>query len=134
MSKTPNYDLFVTDDAGTKFKDWREQMASESNSNMVKIDAALSGKAEQSRSVEITLTADGWTGDVAPYSQQVAVANLKADTNGSIAIASGATVEQRAAVRKAQLSIAAQADGLLTLNCDGKKPTVDIPAVVVLLG
>jgi len=134
MSKTPNYDLFVTDDAGTKFKDWREQMASESNSNMVKIDAALSGKAEQSRSVEITLTADGWIGDAAPFSQQVAVANLKADTNGSIAIASGATVEQRAAVRKAQLSIAAQADGLLTLNCDGKKPTVDIPAVVVLLG
>ena len=41
MSKTPNYDLFVTDDAGTKFKDWREQMASESNSNMVKIDAAF---------------------------------------------------------------------------------------------
>ena len=57
MSKTPNYDLFVTDDAGTKFKDWREQMASESNSNMVKIDAALSGKAEQSRSVEIRLMA-----------------------------------------------------------------------------
>lgn len=40
-------------------------MASESNSNMVKIDAALSGKAEQSRSVEITLTADGWTSDAA---------------------------------------------------------------------
>ena len=134
MSKTPNYDLFVTDDAGTKFKDWREQMASESNSNMVKIDAALSGKAEQSRSVEITLTADGWTGDAAPFSQQVAIANLKADTNGSITIASGATADQRAAVRKAQLSIAAQADGLLTLNCDGKKPTVDIPAVVVILG
>lgn len=134
MSKTPNYDLFVTDDAGTNFKDWREQMASESNSNMVKIDAALFGKAEQSRSVEITLTADGWTGDAAPFSQQAAVENLKADTNGSIAIASGATAEQRAAVRKAQLSIAAQADGLLTLNCDGKKPTVDIPAVVVLLG
>ena len=113
MSKTPNYDLFVTDDAGTKFKDWREQMASESNSNMVKIDAALSGKAEQSRSVEITLTADGWTGDAAPFSQQVAIANLKADTNGSIAIASGATADQRAAVRKAQLSIAAQADGCL---------------------
>ena len=55
-------------------------------------------------------------------------------TNGSIAIASDATAEHRAAVRKAQLSIAAQADGLLTLNCDGKKPTVDIPAVVVLLG
>lgn len=134
MSKTPNYDLYVTDDAGTKFKDWREQMASESNSNMVKIDAALSRKAEQNRSVEVTLAADGWTGDAAPFSQQVAVANLKADTNGSIAIASGATVEQRAAVRKAQLSIAAQADGLLTLNCDGKKPTVDIPAVVVILG
>lgn len=93
MSKTPNYDLFVTDDAGTKFKDWREQMASESNSNMVKIDAALFGKAAHSRAIQITLTVAGWTGDAAPFSQQVAVANLKADTNGSIAIASGATAE-----------------------------------------
>ena len=91
-------------------------------------------KAEQSRSVEITLTADGWTGDTAPFSQQIAVNGLKACSNGSIAIASSATADQRAAVRKAQLSVMAQVDGSLTLNCDGKKPAVDIPAVVVILG
>ena len=134
MSETPNYGLYVTDDTTTKFKDWRERMSSESDSNMVKIDAALSKKAEQSRSVEITLTADGWTGDTAPFSQQIAVNGLKADSNGSIAIANSATADQRAAVRKAQLSVMAQVDGSLTLNCDGKKPTVDIPAVVVILG
>ena len=134
MSETPNYGLYVTDDTTTKFKDWRERMSSESDSNMVKIDAVLSKKAEQSRSVEITLTADGWTGDTAPFSQQIAVNGLKAGSNGSIAIANSATADQRAAVRKAQLSVMAQVDGSLTLNCDGKKPTVDIPAVVVILG
>lgn len=134
MSETPNYGLYVTDDTTTKFKDWRERMSSESDSNMVKIDAALSKKAEQSRSVEITLTADGWTGDTAPFSQQIAVNGLKAGSNGSIAISNSATADQRAAVRKAQLSVMAQVDGSLTLNCDGKKPTVDIPAVVVILG
>lgn len=134
MSETPNYGLYVTDDTTTKFKDWRERMSSESDSNMVKIDAALSKKADQSRSVEITLTADGWTGDTAPFSQQIAVNGLKAGSNGSIAIANSATADQRAAVRKAQLSVMAQVDGSLTLNCDGKKPMVDIPAVVVILG
>ena len=134
MSETPNYGLYVTDDTTTKFKDWRERMSSESDSNMVKIDAALSKKAEQSRSVEITLTADGWTGDTAPFSQQIAVNGLKAGSNGSIAISNSATADQRAVVRKAQLSVMAQVDGSLTLNCDGKKPTVDIPAVVVILG
>lgn len=134
MSETPNYGLYVTDDTTTKFKDWRERMSSESDSNMVKIDAALSKKAEQSRSVEITLTAENWAGNAAPFSQQVAVNGLKADSNGSIAIANTATADQRAAVRKAQLSVMAQVDGSLTLNCDGKKPTVDIPAVVVILG
>ena len=134
MSETPNYGLYVTDDTTTKFKDWREKMSAESDSNMVKIDAALSEKANQSRSIKITLAADDWIGDAAPFSQQVAVDGLKANNNGSIAIANGATAEQRAAVRKAQLSIAAQADGLLTLYCDGKKPTVDIPAVVVIIG
>lgn len=134
MNQTSNYGLYVTDDSTTKFKEWREKMASEANSNMTKIDIALSKKAEQSRSVEITLTADGWTGDTAPFSQQIAVNGLKADSNGSIAIANSATADQRAAVRKAQLSVMAQVDGSLTLNCDGKKPTVDIPAVVVILG
>lgn len=134
MSETPNYGLYVTDDTTTKFKDWRERMSSESDSNMVKIDAVLSKKAEQSRSVEITLTAEDWAGNAAPFSQQVAVNGLKADSNGSIAIANTATTDQRAAVRKAQLSVMAQVDGALTLNCDGKKPTVDIPAVVVIIG
>lgn len=133
MSKTSNYGLFVTDDATTKFKDWREQMASETDSNMTKIDTALFGKAAHSRAIQITLTAAGWSGDAAPFSQQVTVADLAADANGSIAISSEATAEQRAAVRNAQISIASQAEGTLTLNCDGTKPTVDIPTVVIIL-
>ena len=134
MSETPNYGLYVTSDEKTKFKDWREKVAGENNSNMAKIDAALSEKAEHSRSVAVTLKADSWTGSAAPFQQEVAVAGLTVDANGSIAISSNATSEQRAAVRKASLSISGQAAGSLTLNCDGKRPTVDIPAVVVIIG
>ena len=55
MSETSNYGLYVTSDEKTKFKDWREKVAGENNSNMAKIDAALSEKAEHSRSVAVTL-------------------------------------------------------------------------------
>ena len=34
MNQTSNYGLYVTDDSTTKFKEWREKMASEANSNM----------------------------------------------------------------------------------------------------
>lgn len=49
-------------------------------------------------------------------------------------IASGATSEQRVSVRNAMISIASQSENTLILNCDGKKPAVDIPAVVTILG
>ncbi len=134
MNQTSNYGLYVTDDSTTKFKEWREKMASEANSNMTKIDTALSEKAERSRTIEITLLASGWTGEAVPYLQTITVEGLTADANGSISIASGATSEQRVSVRNAMISIASQSENTLILNCDGKKPTVDIPAVVTILG
>ena len=69
-----------------------------------------------------------------PYLQTITVEGLTADANGSISIASGATSEQRVSVRNAMISIASQSENTLILNCDGKKPAVDIPAVVTILG
>lgn len=78
-------------------------------------------------SVDVVLTAAGWTGAHAPYTQTVAVAGLLADSFGEIGLTQGATDAQRAAARAALLSIQSQADGAVTLIADGDKPTVDLP-------
>lgn len=78
-------------------------------------------------SVDVVLTAAGWTGEAAPYTQTVAVAGLLADSFGEIGLTQGATDAQRAAARAALLSIQSQTDGAVTLIADGDKPTVDLP-------
>ena len=78
-------------------------------------------------SVDVVLTAAGWTGEAASYTQTVAVAGLLADSFGEIGLTQGATDAQRAAARAALLSIQSQTDGAVTLIADGDKPTVDLP-------
>lgn len=80
--------------------------------------------------VAVTLTAAGWTGAAAPYTQTVAVAGLLANSYGDIGPANSATAAQRAAYRSALIAVTAQTDGSVTLVADGDKPAVDIPAVV----
>lgn len=48
MSTTPNYGLVLHDNATTKFKQFREDISGETDSNMIKIDTALGNKAEKS--------------------------------------------------------------------------------------
>ena len=78
-------------------------------------------------SVDVVLTAAGWTGTAAPYTQTVTVAGLLADSFGEIGLSQGATDAQRTAARAALLSIQSQTDGAVTLIADGDKPTVDLP-------
>lgn len=80
--------------------------------------------------VQVSITATGWTGSAAPYTQTVAVAGLLANSYGDIGPANSATAAQRAAYRSALIAVTAQADGSVTLVADGDKPAVDIPAVV----
>ncbi|MCQ4768995.1 hypothetical protein NE579_01035 [Intestinimonas massiliensis] len=80
--------------------------------------------------VQVTITAAGWTGSAAPYTQTVAVAGLLANSYGDIGPSNSATAAQRAAYRAALIAVSAQADGSLTLVADGDKPAVDLPAVV----
>lgn len=134
MSETANYGLYLTDDSSEKFKDWREKMNGETDSNMVKIDTALGEKANNSIAVNTTLLASAWAGVDAPYTQELAVSGMSAAQNGTISVAHEATMEQRETARDAMLSVTGQEDGKLIISADGELPEADIPVVIILLG
>ena len=52
MSMTPNYNLYVTDDLNERYYEARQQIYGEDNSNMIKIDAALAGKADKNADID----------------------------------------------------------------------------------
>lgn len=131
---TKNYGLHLTNDSSEKFLDWRERMNGTSDSNMMKIDAALGEKANNSVVVTTTLLASAWIGVDAPYTQELAVDGLLKDTNGIIDIAHDATAEQREIAREAKLAITGQEDGKLIIVADGEMPEFDIPVYIILLG
>ena len=134
MSETPNYGLYLEDDASTRFQEWREKINGTENSNMVKIDTALGTMAQKSGKVVGTLLASAWSGIDSPFTQTLAVEGLGADQNGKISVAQNATIEQRDAARMAMLSVIGQSEGQLIISADGEMPEVDIPVVVILLG
>lgn len=131
---TKNYGLHLTNDSSEKFLDWRERMNGTDDSNMMKIDAALGEKANNSVVVTTTLLASAWVGVDAPYTQELAVDGLLKDTNGIIDVAHDATAEQREIAREAKLAITGQEDGKLIIVADGEMPEFDIPVYIILLG
>ena len=133
MSATKNYDLALTDNDQTKFKEWRESINGNSNSNMEKIDTALGEKANLSVAINAVLLMSAWSDD-SPYVQTISVEGLNADQNGIITIGQNITTEQPEDVVAADMRISDQADGSLTVTAYGDKPTCDIPVTIILLG
>lgn len=132
MSVTKNYNLGLTDNDQTKFKEWREIINGTSNSNMEKIDTALGEKANHSVLVESVLLMSAWS-DVAPYVQTISIENLTANQNGLITIGQDITTEQVENVIAAEMRISNQTDGSLTVTAYGDKPTCDIPVIIIIL-
>ena len=133
MSTTANYNLILTDDDQTKFKEWRESINGNSNSNMEKIDTALGEKANLSVAINAVLLMSAWSDD-SPYVQTISVEGLTADQNGIITIGQNITTEQLEDVVAADIRISSQADGSLSVTAYGDKPTRDIPVTIILLG
>lgn len=134
MSVTPNYALQLHSNTSTRFKQFREDISGETDSNMIKIDTALGEKADKSISVNVTLQASAWTGEAAPYEQIVSVAGISgAQQNGFITISKDATDEQNAAAVAAVISVTDQQKDQMTLSCSGVKPSIDIPAMIILI-
>jgi hypothetical protein len=94
----------------------------------------INTKADKSILYTATLTAAGWTGFAAPYTQMVSISGLPAGAKGTIGLADTATAAQREAARNAMLFLSAQAAGSITITADGEKPTVNIPIVILEVG
>lgn len=104
------------------------------NENMDLIDSALHKKADgQAISyLNATLLSTGWTGAEAPYTYDLTLEGITADSDGLITVADTATDEQYQAAVTAMLRKTAQAENNLTIKAYGEKPTVDIPITVRL--
>lgn len=87
----------------------------------------------QSRTVTVTATAAGWTGNVKPYTQVLTVNGMTATCNAIVGLADSATEEQRTAARRAGIVPVAQAAGKVTLKADYAAPSVDLPVAVTIL-
>ena len=154
MPTTTNYGLHLNDDSTMNFIDWRNQINGTEDSNMIKIDLALSTvsnatnevkatidginstlsqKANVSTSVNAVLSASEWTGSVSPYVQQVEITGLTELSNGSVSLSNDATVEQILVANECRLLPVSQSVNTLIISAD-IKPTIDIPIVVIILG
>jgi len=134
LSETTNYNLFLTDNDSMKFITWRNKINGQTDSNMIKIDTALGEKADRSIAVYTKLTVNEWVGENCPFTQKIAIEELKAVHNGTISLSHQATAEERTSAREAMLEVTGQEDGYLEVSSYGIKPETDIPVVVILFG
>lgn len=71
-----------------------------------------------------------WTGSAAPYTQNVTMTGVTANTIGVLAVAATANGDQWNAAAKANLRCTAQTANQITVTAYGTKPTVAIPIVL----
>ena len=89
---------------------------------------------KKSSLVTATLTAAGWTGSAAPYSQTVPVAGVTATSANELLPGSGITAEQLKALQAANIQDGSQAAGSITVKAYGDKPTINLPVRIIVRG
>ena len=94
------------------------------------------GKADKAAAVSATLAAAGWTGEEAPFTQDIAAPGVTADAGQNILVGAGEslTPQQYDAAAKAQLWATGKAENTVTVTAFGEKPAVDLPVTVTILG
>lgn len=82
---------------------------------------------------QYTLTAAGWAGDVAPYTQTIAIAEATATSVVFVEYAVPLSEEQRTACEDGEIEVSGKTDTTVTIAAKGTKPAVDVPIVAVVL-
>lgn len=102
------------------------------------IDKAMTDTSKTIKSVLVTLTASGWTGDSEPYSQSVAVSGMTADWVPGVPLIVATDIAETNLNMRDALNCVTQitsASGMLTFVCYEEKPehdmTIRIPGVMV---
>lgn len=132
-------------DSGKKPGDFVEKVTDAAQGNLpafgaggALVDSGVDPDTLASKSVTVaaTLTAAGWTGAEAPYTQAVAAQGVTADAGQTVIVAAGEslTAQQYAAAAGAQLWATAKGANTVTVTAFGEKPAVDLPVTVTILG
>ena len=96
--------------------------------------AAFDETAAKSILMAATLSASGWAGSEAPYSQTIIVAGVTATSPNEILPGASITADQLEAMEAANLQDGGQAAGSITLRAFGDQPTAAIPVRVIVRG
>lgn len=96
---------------------------------------AVNKKYVDDKAKSIRTTADigsTWYGSAIPYTQNINVSGVTADSIVEVSLRSTATAAQAAAFSALQLQDGGQASGRITLRCFGKMNAVSIPINIVV--
>lgn len=101
------------------------------------IDGTTAGNLSnriKSPQATITLTASLWQGSEAPFTFRVHLSGVTATSNQDVTFTPDATKEQIKALQIANIVGGEQGTGYFVLRAFGKKPTIDVPLIVVRRG
>ena len=85
-------------------------------------------------SFDVTMNANGWTGDRSPYSYTITNTKILATSNVDISPRIGCTNAQILAFSEGGFGPGSLAAGSVTISCYGKKPSIDLPITVIVRG
>ena len=89
---------------------------------------------EKAKEYAVSLTAEGWTGDSAPYTQTVTVTGLAADAHLIVGLAPTVTAEEMEVAASAMLLATGQAEGSIIISAFGDKPGTVLPILIMEVG
>lgn len=92
-----------------------------------RVEGLAGSKADKPQTYTATLTAAGWAGSKAPYTQTVSIAGVPAEGVVIVGLAANATEQQLKTCRAARIEPSGQAEGAITLKAMGVKPSIDLP-------
>lgn len=91
-------------------------------------------KADKSIEVFATLLESEWQGEKKPFTQTISVDGVTEFSNGYVGLPQTSTIEQSNLISDSRLRITAQGEKTITITAYNKKPTMNIPIIITIIG